>query len=215
MIIIAAILFVLHLFFETMSTFVRYSYAALGVHMQGANYSNIFAIVSRGFIALYGLLVAVMIEKLNNNINVYIICMIFAFLISACVSLYFSKIKLITSEIKNIKVFQYKIPNEIFYSHKLSFLMSIFIGIQFTAIVVAYTLCFKFKEFRLLIISLIPVFSMIGTLITVLLVEPKFAKHIDVNRESGHAIASVYLYARAISFSVSAGLLFLLWIFIK
>lgn len=183
--------------------------------MQGANYSNILAILSRGFIALYGLLVAVMIEKLNNNINVYIICMIFSFLISASISLYFSKIKLITYEIKNIRIFKYKTSNEIFYKHKLSFLMSIFIGIQFTAIVVAYALCFKYKEFRLLIISLIPVFSMIGTLVTVLLVEPKFAKHIDVNRESGHVIASVYLYARAISFSVSAGLLFLLWIFIK
>ena len=93
--------------------------------------------------------------------------------------------------------------------------MSVFIGIQFTAIVIAYALCFKYKEFRLLFISLIPVFSMIGTLITVLLVEPKFAKHIDIDRESGHAIVSVYLYARAISFCVSAGLLLLLWIFIK
>jgi hypothetical protein len=219
----AAIFFLLHLMCETVSSFVKYNFVGLGRHMQGISIANMFAIISRGFIAIYGLLVAYIVERGISNGWIYGVTLSLSLLIGSGFSLWFSKIKL--SDYNSIWT-QKGLWNILFARSfrvgtngssaiRINKLLSLLLGMQFVAIVIAYGLCFKFTQHRLLIISLVPVIGMIGTMVTVMFVEPRLARIIDKSSNAGYAVSQEFLYARSISFFFSAFALLMLTIVLE
>lgn len=208
----AAIFFLLHLVSETISSFVKYNFAGLKRHMQGVSIANMFAILSRGFVAIYGLLIAYIIERGISNGWIYGATLSFALLLGSAISFWLSKIKLHDYDSILTKKGLWRILitmhpqnseagiNEI----KINKGLSLLLGIQFVAVVIAYGLCFKFTEHRLLIISLVPVIGMIGTMVTVMFVEPRLASVIDRSSDASHEVSKEFLIARSISFFFSA-----------
>lgn len=220
----AAFFFLFHLICETISSFVKYNFAGLGRHMQGVSIANIFAIVSRGFVAIYGLLVAYIIERGISTGFVYGFMLSVALLIGSCVSYYFSRITLAGCD--SLKTIQswwglalnpgaLKTKKTTILDIHINGFLSLLLGLQFVAIVIAYGLCFSFPQNRLLIISLVPVISMIGTMATVVLVEPRLANIVDSSSNSGYAVSQEFMRARAISFAFSFLILLFLTVFFE
>jgi len=212
-IIIAVLFFLLHLIFETLASFVKYNFSSLGKHMMGVSFSNILAIVSRGCVAIFGVSIAIVIEKNLSDIASYNYLFSFALFLGALFSLFLSKI-IITKHsyelnsgklifiLCNIKKFVAVNNSEsVIYLNKY---VSVMMGTQFIAIVIAYGLCFVLPKHRLLIVSLIPLVSMLGTMVTIFLVEPLLARLIDLDNKMGYVASKVFLRARAISFAFSA-----------
>lgn len=217
----AAFFFLFHLICETISSFVKYNFAGLGRHMQGVSLANIFAIMSRGCVAIYGLLVAYIIERGISTGWVYSVMLSIALLMGAGVSFWFSRITLAGCDSLPIICSWWKVVStpSVFCANKqesrdvhINGFLSLLLGVQFVAIVIAYGLCFKFPQHRLLIISLVPVISMIGTMATVVLVEPRLARIIDLSSNAGYAVSQEFMRARSISFAFSCVVLLLLTI---
>jgi len=216
----AALFFLLHLMCETISSFVKYNFVGLGRHMQGISIANMFAILSRGFIAIYGLLVAYIVESGISNGWVYGLTLSLSLLIGSGFSLWFSKIKVLDYDLIWTKqgLWQILITSSLRVIEngskaiRINKILSLLLGMQFVAVVIAYGLCFKFTQHRLLIISLVPVIGMIGTMVTVMFVEPRLASIIDKLPNAGYAVSQEFLYARAISFFFSAFALLILTI---
>ena len=202
----AAIFFFLHLVCENTSSFAKYNFASIGKHMQGVSLANIFAVFSRGFVALYGLSIAYVIEKQNINIEIYSFYLSAALLGGACFSFFLSKISLnklnssIKSNARNFILYNKVFDENLYKNIKINGLLRFFIGVQFIAIVIAYGICFKFPNNRLFIISLVPVISMLGTIVTVMLVEPRLARFIDSSSDYGCMVSREFMRARALSF---------------
>lgn len=220
----AALCFLLHLICETISSFVKYNFAGLGRHMQGVSLANIFAIASRGFVAIYGLLVAYIIERNAASGWAYGAMLSSSLLIGAGVSFGFSRITLSGCESLKYSSSWGKVLStpRALLTDKLSnpevainSFLSLLLGLQFVAIVIAYGLCFRLPQHRLLIISLVPVISMVGTMVTVVLVEPRLAKVIDLSSNAGYAVSQEFMRARAISFAFSFVILLLLTVVIE
>lgn len=217
----AAFFFLFHLICETITSFVKYNFAGLGRHMQGVSLSNIFAIASRGFVAIYGLLVAYIVERHISTGWVYSAMLSIALLIGAGISFWFSRITLSgCNSLRSIRSWWdvvsnpgalYANNNEAQAVHINGFL-SLLLGVQFVAIVIAYGLCFRFPKDRLFIISLVPVISMVGTMATVVLVEPRLAKIIDSSSNTGYAVSREFMKARSISFAFSSIVLLIITI---
>lgn len=215
----AALCFLFHLICETISSFVKYNFAGLGRHMQGVSIANIFAIASRGFVAIYGLLVAYIIERSISTGWVYSVMLSVALLIGAGVSFWFSRITLAGCDsLRTIRSWWEVVSSPGALNARknldrgvhINGFLSLLLGVQFVAIVIAYGLCFRFPEHRLLIISLVPVISMIGTLATVVFVEPRLANIIDSSSNAGYAVSQEFMRARSISFAFSFIVLLLL-----
>lgn len=208
----AALCFLLHLICETISSFVKYNFAGLGRHMQGVSLANIFAIVSRGFVAVYGLLVAYIIERSIASGWIYGAMLSVTLLIGAGVSFWFSRITLAGCDsLRTVRSWWKVVSSRGGLNAKsngdrhvhINGFVSLLLGVQFVAIVIAYGLCFRFPQHRLLIISLVPVISMIGTLATVVWVEPRLATIIDSSSNAGYVVSQEFMRARSISFAFS------------
>lgn len=198
-----------HLICELLAIFIRYDYAALSKHMAGAAMSNYFAIASRGFVSLYGIVVAYLIEELTISLYGYVICVSCALALAGSASVILSRKTLKINNgriiISNCKIKEFNL--HIQYEEKslsINFLLIFLLGIQFAAISLAYAMCMIFSENRLLIISIAPALSMLGTLAAAVLIEPKFAEHVDLHPEHGYVVSSIYLKARAFSFFIWA-----------
>jgi len=179
--------------------------------MQGAALGNFFAIASRGFVAAYGLVIAYVIENGTINIIMYGGIMSMALFAGAIVSYVFSTLTIIDYEkIKSYKEFNNGYRREsIELSEansskiKINKFMSLFVGVQFISVVMAYSLCIKYVEYRLIIISFVPIVSMIGTIISVVFIEPNLAKAVDNDVKMASAVSQEYMRARAASFMFS------------
>ena len=218
----AALFFLLHLACESASSFVKYNFAGLGRHMYGMSLSNMFAIASRGFVAAYGLLIAYIVERDISSGFIYGMLLSISLLLGAGISYWFSLKTLAGresfSDLGSWRSFfswgNSKSTSKEKSSINISLWVSLLLGLQFVAIVIAYGLCFRFPQHRLFIVSLVPVISMAGTLATVVFVEPKFATLIDASTKAGHIASDVFMRARAISFGFSSVLMFLLTVFL-
>lgn len=205
----AALFFFLHLLCETIATFIKYNFSSLGRHMLGISLANIFGISSRGFVALYGIIISIVIEKNISSIQVYVYVYFAVLLLGAGFSLVLANIKITDSFIGGISHNELPLLKQL----KMAFgtnnskcaipvrgITAILLGIQFVSVVIAYGLCFSLPHSRLLIISFVPLVSMLGTLIAILWVEPRLARMIDADNATGYAAAREFLRARAISF---------------
>lgn len=206
---LSALFFFLHLVFETLASFIKYNYAALGRHMTGLSISNIFAIVSRGCVALFGVCIAIIIEKNLLNINVYGLVFGVVLTFAAVFSLVLSGKRIeynnfIINEdkfwLRFLKFKSVLSPNTHRMKRPINKLISLLLGIQFVAIIIAYGMCFVLIDYRLLIISMVPVASMIGTFVTFIIVEPRLAGIIDLDRSQAYSVSREFLRARAVSF---------------
>lgn len=220
----AGLFFLLHIISETISSFVKYNFASLGRHMQGISIANMFAIASRGFVAIFGLLAAYIVESGVSAGWIYGVALSASLLIGAVISFLFSRVRLVVSNSEKIFGMDWGLllcgnegEGEDFKGAivKINGALSLLLGIQFVAIVVAYGICFRFPDYRLLIISLVPLISMIGTLATVVLVEPRLAKIVDSSLSAGYAASREFMRARAVSFLFSCFVLLVLTIFSK
>jgi hypothetical protein len=213
----AAAAFLLHLTAETLSTFVKYNFSSLRRQMTGVSYSNIIALASRGFIAVYGVLVSMVIER--NLADIYFYAIVFAVvcLLGAGVSFVLSGLKFVgysradsvdgrsCATRRFCSGFEVNDHRSAVRIHGLT---AIAIGTQFLSVVVAYGMCFAWPDNRLFIISLVPVFSTIGSLVTFVWVEPRLAKMVDEDNLSGYAASREFLRARALSFVACAAFMF-------
>lgn len=218
LLILASACFFVHLLLENISTFIRYNLAGLNKHMQGAAIANFFAIASRGSVAAYGLFVAYVIENGALDGLIYGVIMAIPLFLGAVTSHLLSRMSVIDFEkLKNYKEFRYAYEcrvidlsksdkNEI----KIKKIISLFVGFQFISVVLAYSLCFEYAEQRLLIISFVPILSMIGTIVSVVFIEPKLAKAIDNNFKMASAVSQEYMRARTASFMFSFFLLLMI-----
>lgn len=207
----AAGFYFLHLALETLASFVKYNFSSLGHHMQGVSLSNIFAITSRGAVAAYGILLAFIIEREFSSASLYSTIFFATLLFGSAFSLFLSKLKLSTA-IFNDKELQWdkilRNPRDFFEANNaccnitIRGVSAIMLGAQFVATVIAYGLCFTYPQHRLIIISLVPLISMMGTLTQILMVEPRLAKMIDRSNDSGYAASREFLRARALSFFI-------------
>jgi hypothetical protein len=209
----AAISFFLHLASETVSTFFKYNFSGLGRQMVGVSYANIFALVSRGFIAVYGVLISIVIERNLTDMTRYAIVFAVVCILGSCVSIWLSKIKFVgfvddlpppgwrDVAIRIRAAFR---PNDHQSVVRIRGLTSIAIGTQFLSVVIAYGLCFAMPSNRLMIISMVPVFSTVGALLTFVWVEPRLARMIDADNSSGYAASREFLRARGLSFAACA-----------
>jgi hypothetical protein len=201
-------LFLGHLVCELLTIFSRYNYAALSKHMAGAAVANYFAIASRGFVSLYAILVAYLVERLELNLTAYSLCVSFALVVAGVFSIVLSKSILLMQGGKTILLHQNRRGNlHVDYSDEapaINFLLVLVLGVQFVAMSLAYALCMVFTENRLLIISIAPALSMLGTVAAAVFIEPRFAKYVDRVPAHGYGVSSRYLTARAISFFLSA-----------
>lgn len=184
--------------------------------MLGISLSNIFAITSRGFVALYGISIAIVIERSFADIKIYGYVFSFILLLGSAFSLLLANLKISKSSLENfIKPTQPLTQrlrtalsaNDAKCKIPVRGITAIMLGTQFIAVVIAYGLCFSLPQHRLLIISFVPLVSMLGTLITILWVEPRLARMIDADNSTGYAAAREFLRARAISFVFCAALL--------
>ncbi|MQY52757.1 hypothetical protein [Rhodocyclus gracilis] len=213
---LAALLFLSHLLCETLASFVRYNFAGIGRHMQGVAVSNYFGIASRGFVAAYGVLASLIVERHYPLGWQYVLALSLTLICGGLASLLLSRINVsINATVPGKKIaFQHGAGMLYFYFErffcyrvKIAWVSSVFVGVQFAAIVVAYGLCFYFPNNRLFIISLVPVIGMLGTLVTVVFVEPKLARIVDEDNSLAHAVSQEFMRARAISFFFSAAIL--------
>ncbi|MGB4674559.1 MAG: hypothetical protein WBH99_11560 [Azovibrio sp.] len=215
----AAVFFLLHLVSETIASFIKYNFSSLGRHMLGISLSNIFAIASRGFVALYGISIAVVIEKSFADIQIYGYVFSFVLILGAGFSLLLANLKLSKAAFEDL--IQGKLPlhqrfRTAFSANDTTCLIpvrgvaALMLGTQFIAVVIAYGLCFYLPQNRLLIISFVPLVSMMGTLVTILWVEPRLASMIDADNVTGYSAAREFLRARALSFSFCAALLLMM-----
>lgn len=212
----AALFFLLHLVSETVASFVKYNFSSLGRHMLGMSLANIFAIASRGFVALYGVVVAVVIEMGSADIQAYGYSFSFVLLLGAGFSVLLASLKIDKSGFEGLvgkelgffagfkRLF---LANDCRCSIPIRGVVAVMLGTQFIAVVLAYGLCFYLPQHRLLIISFVPLVSMLGTLVTIVWVEPRLARMIDGDNATGYAAAREFLRARAVSFSFCAILL--------
>ena len=184
--------------------------------MLGISLSNIFAIASRGFVALYGISIAVVIEKSFADVQIYGYVFSVILLLGSAFSLLLANRKISRSSIDNLTQATQPLPqrlrtllsaNDAKCAVPVRGIVAIMLGTQFIAVVIAYGLCFSLPQYRLLIISFVPLVSMMGTLITILWVEPKLARMIDANNETGYSAAREFLRARSLSFLFCAVLL--------
>lgn len=190
-----------HLVCELLTIFFRYNYAALSRHMAGAAMANYFAIASRGFVSLYAILVAYLIEKLSISLIGYVGSVSMALILAGVFSVFLSR-RMLRAEDEKIVLAVFDGRNAAVPS--INFLLMLVLGMQFVAMSLAYALCMVFAENRLLIISIAPALSMLGTVAAAVFIEPKFAKYVDLNSEHGYGVSSKYLMARAISFYIAA-----------
>lgn len=175
--------------------------------MRGVNYANICAIISRGFVAMYGMLIAIVVEAQLISVDVY--CVIFALILVAAsaLSLALSNMVLDKGSEKNpqrLSDFSLRLRTSREPKVAISALLSIFVGLQFISVVVAYAFCFGYPQYRLIIISIVPVVSMLGTTVTVVLLEPRLSRIVDSEQGAAFSVASAFLRARSLSFLVGA-----------
>jgi len=211
-----ATFFLLHLCSETVATFLKYNYASLGRHMLGVSISNIFAMLSRGFVALYGVTTSIIIERELSDVYTYVYVFAVASALGAALSLALANLKierptLSTGEISIISVFASPRSslslNRDVSTVPVRGMAAVFLGTQFLSIVLAYGLCFLAPQHRLLIISLVPLISTVGALVTILWAEPRLARMVDADNATGYAASREFLRARASSFMLCAVLL--------
>lgn len=176
--------------------------------MVGINRSSIISIISRGFFSLFSLGTAMKIESKTLDINFFLICYFVILLFGAIISFAMSKLYYAQGH-------YYLYKKDTLKSLEIPALLSIFIGLQFSATIFAYIIIITYPESRLTIISLVPAFSLIGTLATIVVVEPKFAKQVDLAKENGYLCSKELLKARAASFIFSASILLFIHIYIN
>jgi hypothetical protein len=218
----AAGLFFLHLIFETLATFVKYNFSSLGRHMVGISVSNILAMISRGLVALFGIAMAIVIESGVSDIDVYVVLFSVSSALAAAASLALSNLKIFEAASSRLggtgdadsTWSRLKLGNNNEKSLvPIRGLVAVALGTQFVSIVIAYGVCFVLPERRLFVISLVPLISALGALVTILWVEPRLARMIDDDNRKGYAASREFLRARAVSFLFSSGLLILLpWV---
>jgi hypothetical protein len=222
LIIVSATLFFFHLLFETLGSFIKYNLSSHRRQMTGVSWANILAIVSRGFVALFGVFVAAIVEAGSIQIGVYSLVFSFVLILAGSISLFLSRRKiseegLLAIECKKLSLILNPIDvldrNDNRLPRPVNSVVAVLMGTQFVAILIAYGLCFLFPERRLLVISMVPVVSMLGTMITFVVVEPAFAKIIDQDNQKGYAVSREFLKARATSFFASAVLFFSMAVF--
>jgi hypothetical protein len=169
--------------------------------MAGAAVANYFAIASRGFVSLYAILVAYLIEKLSISLVGYVSSVSMALVLAGASSVFLSR-RMLKREGEKMVLSVFDERNVAVPS--INFLLMLVLAMQFVAMSLAYALCMVFAESRLLIISIAPAFSMLGTVAAAVFIEPKFAKCVDLKPEYAYDVSSKYLMARAISFYISA-----------
>jgi hypothetical protein len=206
LLLVASLLFMLHLICENMVIFTKYHYASNRSFMKGMVVSHYFAIASRLFVSTFGIFIALIIEKGNPHENIYAILIGCAIAIASALSLTMShfmiddlgKIKKIDSSSSIVKI--EKLP-------KIKSYESLLFGSQFAATSIAYALSFKFPDYRLTIISCVPFMTMLGTLVSGILIEPRYAEIIDRNPNIAINVCQMMLRARAKSYTLSLAIL--------
>lgn len=218
----AAALFFLHLVSETLAIFVKYNFSSLGRHMTGVSLSNMIATLSRGFVALFGVCIAIVIESGSSGIVPYVSMFAAASLLGSICSLMLSKVKIRPEFIDDsggVRWIEFRRATSMLSENRdessvmVRGVTAIALGTQFVSTVIAYGVCFLIPERRLLIISLVPFVSTVGSLVAIVWVEPRLAMMIDGDNAKGYAASREFLRARAASFAFCAMLLLALpWI---
>jgi len=196
-------LFFAHLLSELFTIFFRYGYAAKGEFMQGMVIANYFGIASRIFITAFGVVAAYLVESGRDVATPYI-AMICAILLAATAA----SLVLSAREVGPTGQGWFNFPairlEKALDLPKIRPYEAFLFGVQFVVLAAAYGISFKFPKYRLTIVSAVPIVTMLGTLITVVVIEPRYAKIIDKNPSSATAITRMFLRARAVSFLFSS-----------
>ncbi len=223
LVVLSSLLFFLHLAFESLGSFVKYNFASLGWQMTGVSWAGILAIVSRGFVALFGVFVAAIVESGLVEVQVYSFVFSIVLLLAGWFSIFLAGKKISDQSVRMIEsrsVLLVLNPMSVLMHNserlpkRINAVVAILMGTQFVAVIVAYGLCFFLPEHRLLVISMVPVVSMLGTVVTFVIVEPGFARLIDGDCRKGCAVSGEFLRARAMSFLFCATLLFVMGCFL-
>lgn len=201
----AILFFLVYLFLEAVGIFVRYNYSAAGSAMLGANYSSIVSIISRGFFVIYSLLMAAAIEGHWFDARVYVCCFAATLLLGALLTLFFSGRELVISEGRLPRIVRLRELDVT--SCEINPLLGIFLGAQFASSAFIFMFCVFFPENRLILISLTPVFSMLGSVVSLVLVEPGLARAVDASPVAGYAASANYLRVRAWSYVLMAAVM--------
>lgn len=197
----AILFFLVYLFLEALGIFVRYNYSAAGSAMLGANYSSIVSIISRGFFVIYSLLMAAAIEGHWFDARVYVWCFAATLLLGALLTLFFSGREL-SIEPGRLRIRKLRELGDA--GCEINPFLGMFLGAQFASSAFIFMFCVFFPENRLILISLTPVFSMLGSAVSLVMVEPGLARAVDANALAGYAASANYLRVRAWSYVLMA-----------
>lgn len=211
LLVLMVVFLVAHLTSETLVVFYKYTFVFLKRPMQGLNFSNFYAIVSRGFIAVYIMVVSLMIEQSLLKFNHYIIVVFLALITSAATTWMISRYEIYGGEadygfsLKN--VFRIKsswIRQRPEAGRSSLMLISLVSGIQFLAVVIALGFGILFYEYRLTIMAFSPILGMFFTWVSLIMVEANLASKIDNGSITAVEGMQSYLLARAYSYVIVA-----------
>ncbi len=206
---------VTHLTLETLVVFYKYTFVSLKRPMQGLNFSNFYAIISRGFAAVYMMAVSLMLERYSLEFNDYASVVFIALVISAAITAVISRYEIKGGEadygfsLKNVlKIKSRWIRQENKLGRANPMLISLVSGVQFLAMVVALGFGILYYEYRLTIMALAPVLGMVFTWISLVMVEANLARDIDGGSITAVEGMQSYLLARAYSYIIVAAAIF-------
>lgn len=211
--ILLVIFLVIHLTLETLAVFYKYTFVSLRRPMQGLNFSNFYAILSRGFAGVYLLVVSLMIERYLLDLDSYIFIVFVALVLSSVITGIISNYEIRDGEsdysfsIRN--VFRLKslwVRQESRSGRAGVMMISLVSGVQFLAMVVALGFGIIFYEYRLTIMALSPMLSMIFTWVSLMMVEASLASKIDGGLITAAEGMQSYLLARAYSYVIVAAM---------
>jgi hypothetical protein len=208
-----------HLVFELYAVYTKYSLSAIDKAMLGHAASNIIALISRGFLAVYGIIVSFLIESSRITYHNYIIIAILSYTFATLLAFYLQQYNLGDEnklvKIKNMRrtlilVFSRYSKNESKFKKMIDYKIYPFIGLQFLVIVLAYAAAIKYPGNRLTFVAAVPLFTMVGSLISVAYVDSKYAILTQNDTFKIQSILKESIIQRCAAFSFSAIILIVL-----
>lgn len=208
-----------HLILEVYAVYAKYSLASLGKAVLGNAASNIIALASRAALAVYGVVISYLIETSQIEFNKYILLALLSYIFASIATYFLSKF---TSSNHKINTSYTKISfalKDIFinYSKNNSMVEKIitywlypFVGLQFLVIILAYSAALLKPEHRLTFVASVPFFTMLGSVVTIMYVDSKFALIAESNATKVNCILKEAMLQRCISFSMSAFILLII-----
>ena len=211
----------IHLFLECFVIFLKYGYASIGYPLVGGNAASFIGLVSRIFIGLYAVLVSYSIESSNLKPTTYAYVTAGSFFLATIFAFWLARLRISENSLIRSNDNILKVVVESLYGLSINPSKNLFIikfylwplvGVQFSALVVTYFFAIIYPENRLLIVSMSPIFSMIGSLFSIAWVEAKMANVIDMNTSKGLSVLKEVQMQRVVSYFI-VGISFLIFAF--